>query len=494
MAKSLSNVKAADKLKDLPANLEAEQALLGALMINNDAFSVLPPQFEHYHFSEPLHRAVFEAAARLNTAGKVANPVTIRTSLSPEVINKPVGGMSVSQYLAKLCADAVNVVNAPEYAKAIIIESARRELIRIGENLSDLGFHAVDEVEMLDHADGWKAVLEAVSIELSGRGSFTGSSIAEEYLAMVTKRPANGSKAGVPIALPEIGTVLSERYFFPGRLYGLLSSSGEGKTSLTLQLIYHAIVNEHPVCFLSYDQSGAECVAQMIAQQSRLSVRHQQLGELTEKQIDDGYSRALEISRMPFQVYDCDNTRDTASKLAGYARSFVKRHRTGKTPMIVIDHIGTIKPDAHDRSADEGTKARNIGQQLKSLAKELNCPVLVLQQRSGAGMKRFNPRPIPQDLFGGETARQPFDSIFFLYRGEIHMKRQLDTAQDEREADKIRARFRTQFGDEMEGIAEIGALKVRFGSDRIRRKVQFEAELTKYISMSGQDVDQQEFF
>ncbi len=495
MAKSLGNMKAsAEKTRELPANLEAEQALLGAILVNNDAFSILPPQLEHYHFSEGLHRAIYESAARLNSAGKTANPVTIRSSLPPEILETRVGELSVSQYLAQLAAGAVTVINAPDYALAIIAESARREIIRVGQGLVELGFNAVDDIEMLDHTDGWKSVLEAVSIELSGKGSFTGNSIAEEYLAMVTKRPANGSKAGVPIALPEIGTVLSERYFFPGRLYGMLSSSGEGKTSLTLQLIHHAIVMGNPVCFLSYDQSGAECVAQMIAQQTRLSMRCQQVGDLTDKQIEEGYSRALEISKMPFQVVDCDSTRDTASKLAGYARSFVKRHRTGKTPLIVIDHIGTIKPDSSDRTADEGTKARNIGQQLKSLAKELNCPVLVLQQRSGAGMKRFNPRPIPHDLYGGETARQPFDGIFYLYRGDVHRKRQLDTAHDEREAEKIRTRFRTQFGEEIDGIAEIGALKVRFGNPNLRRKVEFEAEFTRYISISGQDVDQQEFF
>jgi len=141
------------------------------------------------------------------------------------------------------------------------------------------------------------------------------------------------------------------------------------------------------------------------------------------------------------------------------------------------------------------TKARNAIQELKACAKTAGCTFLVLMQRSSDGMKRFNPRPMKSDVYGGQSAVQPFDAIFFLYRGEYHLQEQLKVAADDKERAKIEARFAQQYGDDIEGTAEIGALKVRFGTTTQRRKVRFIPEFTRYESMySASDEHQGGFF
>lgn len=479
--------------RDFPVALEAEQALLGALLMNDSVYSSVSALLEPKHFSEPVHQEIFDAIGALIQRGQKPNPVTVKLQMPSG--DKMVGELTMARYLARLVAEAVSFSNAPHYAQAIKETYLRRWLISVGHELSEIAYADGDVSVLSDEAGKAQAAIADICNDLIGKADFYGSNILDDYLRFASKEKDQVDAPGVPIGIPEIGTVISEKRFSAKRLYGMLSSSGEGKTSLTMQLIYRAIADGHPTLLLSYDQTGPECVAQMIAQHVGLEVRRQGSGDMTDKEFDKAFSMAKAISQMPFQVIDCDSTKDTVARLSGYARAFVKRCiGLGKTPFIIIDHIGTIRPDAGDMKSDEGTKARNIGQQLKSMAKALNASVLVLQQRSGSGMKRLNPRPIKSDLFGGEVAVQPFDAIFYLYRAEAHMHKQIETAMDDKEADKIRARFRQQFGGEVEDMAEIGAIKVRFGKATIKRKVRFVAEFTKYISEVSEFDNQREFF
>ena len=195
---------------------------------------------------------------------------------------------------------------------------------------------------------------------------------------------------------------------------------------MTLQQIQHAVSAGHPVLFLSYDQSWKECVAQMAAHELGIELRRQMQKDLSDDERGQCYEFAHELGKTPFEVIECTN--ETAAKLTSYAKVWHKKASriSARTPLIVIDHIGTVTPE--NKQADEGTKARQIAQEFKSLAKVLNAVVLVLQQRSSAGMKRPNPRPIVYDLYGGQAALQPFDAIIYLFRGEKYRKEQMATA------------------------------------------------------------------
>ncbi|NTJ00330.1 hypothetical protein G6L07_08330 [Agrobacterium rhizogenes] len=271
--------------------------------------------------------------------------------------------------------------------------------------------------------------------------------------------------------------MLSEPVFEAGNLYGLLSSSGEGKSSLTMQLIYHAVAEGHPVLFLSYDQSPAQCVRQMIAQVYEISVGQQRepMRLMSQKDQDRCVMFANWMNSQPFEIIRCQ--REGVDRLIAYARRFIKKRANGKTPFIVLDHIGKVKPKNDKLSADR--ISGDVTVELKALADEVAASVLILNQRNGESGKRQNPRPIAKDLYGGENARADYDAVLTLYRPEKYkkeMEKVAATAQDWKIINSV-------FGSDIEGIAEIASIKVRFGDPSILERVKFEARYTRYVSM-----------
>ena len=141
MAEALRKPAAGDTTlyREAPNNIEAEQALLGAILVNNDAFYRVSDFLKSSHFYEPLHRKIFEVAGELIRMGKVANPVTIKTFLPSDA---KVGEMTVAQYLARLAAEAVTVINAADYGRAIYDLATRRALITVGEDMVNIAYDA----------------------------------------------------------------------------------------------------------------------------------------------------------------------------------------------------------------------------------------------------------------------------------------------------------------------------------------------------------------
>ena len=302
------------------------------------------------------------------------------------------------------------------------------------------------------------------------------ASAGASYLTMFQASARRDGVVGVPIALPEIAKVLSEPVFEAGNLYGLLSSSGEGKSSLTMQIIYHALKQGHPVLFLSYDQSAAQCVRQMIAQVHGIDLRQQRQPSsmMSQSEQDTCINFAMWIDKQPLEIIRCQ--REGVVQLVVYARRFIKRMANGKTPLIVVDHIGKVKPRDPKLSPDRISGEVTV--ELKALADELAASVLILNQRNGEGGRRQNPRPIAKDLYGGEGARSDYDAIMTLYRPEKYKKEMEKIAATDADW-KIISKV---FGSEIEGVAEVASIKVRFGDPSIVERLKFEGRYTRYVS------------
>jgi replicative DNA helicase len=434
-------------------------------------------------FDVDLHRTIFAKIVELSSGGVDANSI----SLKP-FVPKDIRGLKISpaEYLTRLAVYGGSPIAKAQFAaKVQIIKAASmtREVRREGEFAVQLADEGHSLVTILDEAEKIEARLKERRERFSGVKDISDDQVVDQYLQMITGSYEHADCEGVPVEFLEIQRVLSDTMLRRGRMYGLLSSSGEGKSSLMLQIAHTALMAGHPVLILSFDQSELECLAQMAAQNVGVEFRSQMQNTpnkpmLSQGQIDTAYGFVRKIKRLPFSVKDCE-TRDTAEKLETYIDQFLKRKANGRTPLIIVDHIRAIKPEG---PADEGTKALLIAQKLKSTFKKRNAAGLIIQQRSGSGMKRDNPRPIADDLYGGEAARQPFDTIFYLYRAEMHMNRQIATAKDAQEQDRIRSRFRHAFGEELEGKAEIGAIKARFSNPNTRGILDFDAPYTKYTS------------
>ena len=459
----------------VPSNIEAESALLGALLVNNAAFDRVSNFLEAAHFHEPLHRRIYEVIEQMIRSGKGANPVTIKSFLP----NENIGDMTMAAYLARLASEAVTVINVKDYAYAIHEMWIRRRAIVACEDVAALAYDLPADKDILAEI----APLEDQLVELRAErikgeaGKGAGQSYRDELSAAYQR----GEVLGVPIALGEIANVISEPCFEAGNLYGLLKSSGEGGTSIICQLMTHALKKGHPVCFLSFDQSRGQILRQMVAQQHEIEARRQRDARLlSEKEFETCLDFSTWIDRQPFEVVECTN--QSAPQLFSLARTFMKRvgHRGGKTAFIVVDHIGAVTPE--DRRADEGTKAKGIGNILKEGARRTGAAWLVISQRNSFGMKRDNPRPISMDLFGGDPAKTPFDAIFYLYRFLKFYEERKSIASSDSDWKKIERVFPSAVRTDGEDIAEIGAIKVRFGAANIRERLIFEARFTRFKS------------
>ncbi|OWV62561.1 hypothetical protein ATY75_12110 [Rhizobium sp. N122] len=460
-----------------PSNIEAEQALLGAVLMNNEALDVLRVPLEPSHFYEAIHRDIFGAILDLRKAGRHANPVTVRNYVD----DVQIGEKTISQYLASLVSNAVTVINAPDYARAIIEASARRACLQLSQKMEKTAYSK--ELDIMDEFEALKAKFEDVVKALQGGDGIENRRPGDAYLDFFSSTSLNGGAVGVVIAIPAIRAAIGEDVFAAGNVYGLLGASGEGKTATTMQLIYGAVAAGHPVLFLSYDQSAPQCVRQMIAQVHGIDTKQQNDPErrMTQSERDKCMMFVAWLNQQPFEIIRC--RREGISRLLAYAKRFIKRHKNGKTPLIVIDHILKIKP--RDDRASPDVRSSEINMEAKAFADETQSSFLILNQRNGQGGYRLNPRPIGKDIYGGEGAKQDYDAIAYLYRPQHWREEMLATAADDRERGKINAVF-AEFGGDVEEIAEFGALKCRFGGRGIRERERFEARYTRYVPIQPQ--------
>ncbi len=460
---------------------EAEQVFLACMFANNAL--IAESGIEPEDFSEEYHQMLFREAQELASTGQPVNAISIKPHI-PKVMRtekKDENGFGIdiitAEYNTGLMSMGFDVSTLGRLESSIhIIKGA--SLSRLLAREADIAAEIAKEGHTLLTLDEEIEQLEKRLKERRQRLSALKASAApgSSYLAKFEASARRDGVVGVPIALREIQSVLSEPAFEAGNLYGLLSSSGEGKSSLTMQLIYHAVECGHPVLFLSYDQSADQCISQMIAQVHGISMKKQRepMRLMEEKERDTCVRFATDINNRPLEIIRCQ--REGVEKLVAYARRFVKRYANGKTPFIVIDHIGKVKPRDPKLSPDRISGEVTV--ELKALAYETQSAVLILNQRNGQGSIRDNPRPIARDLYGGEGARADYDAVLTLYRPEKY-KREREkvaaTPNDWKTIEKV-------FGSEVEGVAEIAAIKVRFGSPDIQEMVTFEAEFTRYIS------------
>ncbi len=450
-------------------NIEAEQALLGAILVNNDAFLAVDGLVTSEDFAEAIHRRIYDAIAIMVGANSKASPVTLKASISyTETIGND---LTVGAYVARLAASAVTVRDAPDYAKAIRQYSIRRSLFSIAHDLMNTASRDMPMPDLWEALDGIDARMADATVARSQKQIGTAGDI---YLDSLNESVKKKNVSGVPINFTEIREVLSEESFEGGNLYGLLAASGEGKTSMVLQIIAYALHQGNPVLFLSYDQSIVQCMRQMVSQEYGISAKRQRNGEIQDFEYKKAFTHSRWINSVPFELIKCDT--QTANQLAQLVKRFCRKHeRSGKTPLIVIDHIMRIAVD--DKSArDEGARARASTTPLKAVAGLTNSAVLLLNQRNGGGSMRDNPRPIKRDLYGGEAAQYDYDAIMYLYR----LKKWREEKRSVASRDSDHKMIDRVFGTSDEDITEIGALKVRFGSSYEKSRMKFNPDYTRY--------------
>lgn len=481
--------------REMPNSIELEQAVLGAVLVNNEAFFLVAEFLQPEHFFEPLHRDIFKVTADMIRSNRVANPLTIKTFLPAA---DKVENITVAQYLARLAASATTIINAADYGRQVYDLFIRRRLIRIGEEMVNTAFDSPLDMEPKVQIEATEEALSALRHGgLDDAGGSDDFATAMDDMMRRMSEPKKADLESIPVPLSEIGDILHEPGLTPGNLYGLLGASGEGKTSLMLQFAWTACEAGHPVLILTFDQTEEQVRRQMVSQITGISVSQMAQHDPGRREtLRGGDWKLICEARDRTKGFTFSIRRMSNMKVSGITatakrwvvttrKKFEKQGRLMPAPLIILDHVSAVTPE--DRRSDPGTIASSVNRPCKAMAEELGAAWLSLNQRNGQGNARDVPRPIASDLYGGEASRMDYDAILYLYRPERWRDMALRTAKDGKQEEEIRNRFMLRktwrdAGTDPEGMAEIGAVKVRYGDANVSEFVRFEGRYTRYVS------------
>ena len=374
----------------MTSGIDAEKMILGEILLRPEAFDVVEDMLLPRMFLDPAHNDIYGVIWDLVQSGKRLTRTAVGFTLGEKV-----DGKSTDAILSALIHTAEREENIPlrQYAEMIIDRFQRAE----GQKILDAAKSDLDDKSK--RPDDAIMAVEGRLGELMSTGGaspvLTEANVGAEYFTSMAKLHEQGHVPGVPLPLKAIHDVLSEPSLPAGRLTGLLSSSGEGKTSLTMQFLLTAAENGNPVCFFSYDQSPEECIRQMVAQKHGISAQQQAEARLSQNEWERCNEFASFIDSSRFKIVSCG--REDHAQLVRMCEQFQKRNGVAKPTLFAFDHIGKIQTTSK-KELDAGSRAGEINQALKGFMRVNNATGLVLNQRNSYGMSRANPRPISRDF------------------------------------------------------------------------------------------------
>ena len=466
-----------------PHNIEAEQSVLGAILVNNDAFYRVSDFLEPKHFFEPIHQTIYQTAASLIRAGKVATPVTLKTFLPAET---DIGGMTVAQYLARLAAEATTIINAADYGRTIYELSLRRDLINIGEDMVNVAYDApVDFAPRAQIEDAERRLYELAE---SGRydGGFQKFSqamkIALDMAANAYQR--DGKLSGIATGLRGLdvkmgGLQRSDLLVLAGR-------PGMGITALATNIAYNIArahrdelqpdgtrktVNGGIVGFFSCEMSAEQLATRILAEQTGIASSTIRRGGITQGEFDKIRDHTIELEHLPLFVDETGGL--SISQLTARARR-LKRQKG--LDVIMVDYIQLLQGSGK-RSDNRVQEVTEITTSLKALAKELNVPVVALSQLSRQVENRDDKRPQLSDLRESGSIEQDADVVVFVYREEYYLQNK-----EPRPGTPEHEKWQTEM-DLAHGKAEVIIGKQRHGPTGTV-ELQFEGQFTRFSDLA----------
>lgn len=466
-----------------PHNIEAEQALLGAILVNNEAFYRVSDFLEPRHLFEPIHQQIYEIAGSLIRAGKIATPVTLKTFLPGDA---DIGGMTVSQYLARLAAEATTIINAHDYGRTIYELALRRDLIRIGEEMVNVAFDA--PVDMAPRSQIEDAERKLYELAESGRydGGFQRFSqaltVAIDMAANAYQR--DGKLSGLATGLHDLDAKMGGLQ--KSDLIVLAGRPGMGKTSLATNIGYNVArawrgevgpdghmktVNGGVVGFFSLEMSGEQLATRIISERTNIPSSIIRRGGISADQFEIIKNASIEMQNLPFYVDETGGL--SIAQLAARARR-LKRQKG--LDLIIVDYIQLLQGSANRASQGRVQEVTEITTNLKALAKELAVPIIALSQLSRQVESRDDKRPQLSDLRESGSIEQDADVVMFVFREEYY----LENKKPQEGTDEF---FKWQQEvDRAHGKAEVIIGKQRHGPTGTV-ELQFEASVTRFDNL-----------
>jgi replicative DNA helicase len=471
--------------RSAPHNIEAEQALLGAILVNNEAFYRVSDFLEPRHFFEPIHQKIYELSRDLIRAGKIATPVTLKTFLDANV---DIGGITVSQYLARLAAEATTIINAEDYGRTIYDLAVRRQLIIVGEEMVNVAFDAPVDFSPRDQIEEAERRL----YELAETGRYDGGfqrfanalTTAVDMAAKAFQR--DGKLSGIATGLDDLDRIMGGLQ--QSDLLILAGRPGMGKTALATNIAYNVAkawrgevradghtetANGGIVGFFSLEMSAEQLATRIIAEQTGIPSNQIRRGGITEADFEKIKDHSIELQGLPLYVDETGGL--SIAQLAARARR-LKRQRG--LDLMVIDYLQLLQGSTRRSSENRVQEVTEITTKLKALAKELNVPILAVSQLSRQVESRDDKRPQLSDLRESGSIEQDADVVMFVYREEYYhlMRKPLESNRE-----KFAAWLAES--DQVHGKAEIILGKQRHGPTGTV-ELQFDAQVTRFSSLA----------
>jgi replicative DNA helicase len=456
--------------KKLPSNLEAEQALIGSILVNNDIIDEISNIVNSTKFFDPVHRKIYEVIEALNNKGMIANPITLKNHFENDSGLTEVGGVD---YLIKLTRFSASSRQASDYAKLIHEMYVKRELVAISENISE-----ESQDDTLDKS-GENIIEDAEQslFQLAERGNFSQSYMKfnkalDQTIEMATLAMKNDQGiVGVPTGLDDLDEKLGGLH--KSDLVIIAGRPSMGKTALATNIAYYAAKKLHEdnekksVAFFSLEMSSEQLSTRILSEQSRIQSDYIRRGKATEEELN----RYIETSRNIYDIplYIDETPAISISALSNRAR---RLKRLFGLSLIVVDYIQLMRTSSK-RNDGRVQEISEITQGLKALAKELSVPVLALSQLSRAVEQRDDKIPQLSDLRESGSIEQDADVVMFVYREEYYLeKKQPKLGSIEH------AEWQSKMND-INGLAEIIIGKQRHGPTG-NIHVEFEGMYTKF--------------
>jgi replicative DNA helicase len=414
-----------------PHNIEAEQALLGAILINNEAMDRVGGFLQPQHFYDPIHQQIYEIAGKIIQAGKQATPITLRTFFeNAEPID---ADLTVPQYLGRLAASATTIINVTDYGRVIYDLATRRALIAIGEDMVNAAFDSPVDFppeEQIQEAEG--KLYGLAESGKYGQGFLSFNTALTQAIDMANAAyQREGHLSGLSTGLTDLDSKLGGLQ--PSDLIILAGRPSMGKTALVTNIAYNVAkaykaetqpdgtrktVDGGIVGFFSLEMSAEQLAARILSEQAEISSEKIRRGMINEEE----FKKLVQVSKIMGQspLYIDQTGGISIAQLAARARKLKRQHGLD---LLIVDYLQLLSGSAKKASEGRVQEITEITTGLKALAKELAVPIIALSQLSRSVEQREDKRPQLSDLRESGSIEQDADVVMFVFREEYYVER-----------------------------------------------------------------------
>ena len=406
------------KIEELPNNIEAEQSIIGSILISNEIFDEINTFVSSKNFYDPMHQRIFSAIEKLIYSGMLANPITLKNHFENDEDK-----INIPEYLVKITKFSTSNRQAIEYSKIVYDLYVKRQLIKLSEEI-------IDTAKLNDIDKNSQTIIENSEkslFDLAEKGSFSNTIVKfDEALKLTIDMASTAYKndegiVGVPTGLRDLDEKLGGLH--KSDLLIIAGRPSMGKTALATNIAFNAAKKfqqdgkKTSVAFFSLEMSSEQLSTRILAEQSRIKSNDIRRGRISEDQFDKFIETSKDISELPLYI---DET--PAISIAALCNRARRMKRIYGLDLIVVDYI-QLMTAVNSRRDGRVQEISEFTQGLKALAKELSVPVLALSQLSRAVEQRDNNKPVLADLRESGSIEQDADVVMFVYREAYYLER-----------------------------------------------------------------------